>query len=114
MYVCKLQIVIGDARKYFDDMLKSPGNKDTVDLVFIDADKVSYDAYYEASLKLLRPGGLILVDNVLWKGKVTNPAKYNDKDTLAICALNDKINADTRVEKVMLGISDGLYVCRKK
>ena len=84
------------------------------DFFFIDADKVSYDAYYEASIQLLRPGGLILVDNVLWKGKVTNPAKYNDKDTLAICALNDKIKKDNRVEKVMLGISDGLFICRKK
>ena len=108
------QIVIGDARKYFNDMLKSPENKNTVDLVFIDADKVSYDAYYEASLQLLRPGGLILLDNVLWKGKVVNPAKYTDKSTHALCALNEKIKSDTRVDKVMLGISDGLFVCRKK
>jgi len=83
------------------------------DFAFIDADKQSYPIYYEEILKRLRPNGLILIDNVLWKGAIVDEA-IKDADTLALRALNDFIAKDTRVEAVMLGVSDGLTVVRKK
>lgn len=86
---------------------------DSFDFAFIDADKASYDAYYEHSLKLVRRGGLILVDNVLWSGKVLD-AKDDTADTQAICALNDKIASDERVDRVLLHIADGVYLLRKR
>lgn len=81
------------------------------DQAFIDADKENYDAYYEASLTLVRSGGLILIDNVMWSGAVADPAK-NSESTLAIRALNEKVHADRRVEAVMLPIGDGLTMAR--
>jgi predicted O-methyltransferase YrrM len=82
------------------------------DLCFIDADKASYDAYYEGALKLLRPGGLIMIDNVLWDGDVADASK-KDADTTALRALNSKIKADTRVSLAMVPIGDGLTLARK-
>jgi predicted O-methyltransferase YrrM len=82
------------------------------DLCFIDADKASYDAYYEGALKLLRPGGLIMIDNVLWDGGVADASK-KDADTTALRALNSKIKADTRVSLAMVPIGDGLTLARK-
>lgn len=84
----------------------------TFDLAFIDADKSGYDGYYEGALKLLRPGGLILVDNTLWSGDVADPEK-KDADTEAIRALNAKIYADPRVEICLVPICDGLTMARK-
>lgn len=81
------------------------------DFAFIDADKVNYDAYYERCLQLVRPGGLILIDNTLWHGDVINPAKQ-DADTLAIRALNKKLQADRRIDLSLLPLGDGLTVCR--
>ncbi|MEQ9639783.1 MAG: class I SAM-dependent methyltransferase [Alphaproteobacteria bacterium] len=81
------------------------------DMAFIDADKENYDAYYEAALTLVRPNGLILVDNVLWSGAVSDPAK-DSESTLAIRALNEKVHADPRVEPVLLPIGDGLTLAR--
>ncbi|MFN9085439.1 MAG: class I SAM-dependent methyltransferase [Acidobacteriota bacterium] len=81
------------------------------DFAFIDADKVNYDAYYERCLQLVRPGGLILIDNTLWHGDVINPAKQ-DADTLAIRALNKKLQADPRIDLSLLPLGDGLTVCR--
>jgi len=81
------------------------------DFAFIDADKTNYDAYYERCLELVRPGGLILIDNTLWHGDVINPAKQ-DADTLAIRALNKKLQADPRIDVSLLPIGDGLTVCR--
>jgi predicted O-methyltransferase YrrM len=92
--------------------LLSKGAAGTFDMAFIDADKTGYDAYYEGCLKLLRPGGLILIDNVLWRGSVANPAKQ-DEDTVALRELNAKIQRDARVEMVMLAIADGLTLARK-
>jgi len=85
------------------------------DLVFIDADKREYTAYYEAVLPRLRPGGFILADNTLWDGKVlaTNVAD-NDKQTIEIMKFNDYVAKDTRVEKVILPLRDGLTIIRKK
>lgn len=83
------------------------------DFAFIDADKVGYDAYYEACLKLVRPGGLVAIDNTLWDGKPADPS-INDADTVAIRALNAKIAADERVDSTLLPSSDGLTLCRVK
>jgi predicted O-methyltransferase YrrM len=82
------------------------------DLVFIDADKKNNFTYFEAVFDKLRPGGIIIIDNVLWKGKVYGNEK--DADTQLIRKLNDQITADTRVEKLILPVRDGLLVIRKK
>ncbi len=83
------------------------------DLAFIDADKSGTIAYFEALLPLIRKGGVILIDNVLWRGAVVNPA-VDDEDTLAIRAFNDLVAADSRVECVMLPIADGLTFLRQR
>lgn len=82
-----------------------------IDLVFIDADKENYLNYYEAVLPLLRKGGVILVDNVLWSGKVLNPKEESDR---AIAKLNDRVSTDERVDRVLLPIRDGVFFIRKK
>jgi caffeoyl-CoA O-methyltransferase len=84
-----------------------------LDFSFIDADKVNYRNYYEECLKRTRPNGLILIDNVLWGGNVIDP-KNQTEDTKAIRALNDLIAHDQRVDAVMIPVSDGLTVVRKK
>jgi caffeoyl-CoA O-methyltransferase len=83
------------------------GSAGSFDFAFIDADKSNYDRYYEACLELLRPGGLIALDNVLWSGKVVEDDAH-DADTLALRALNLKIRGDRRVEAVLLSIGDGV------
>jgi len=82
------------------------------DFAFIDADKTGYDAYYEACLELLRPGGLIAIDNVLWSGTVADPSKV-DADTEALRALNVKIRDDRRVDACLVSLGDGVMLARK-
>ena len=82
------------------------------DLVFIDAEKVSYDAYFEAVLKKTKPGSIILSDNVLWSGKVVEPLNTKDKATKVLLEYNQKLKKDPRVETVLLPIRDGLTLCR--
>lgn len=82
------------------------------DFAFVDADKVNYDQYYEYCLELIRPGGLIVIDNVLWGGAVADTS-INDDYTRAIRALNKKIHADPRVETSLIPIADGLTLARK-
>jgi caffeoyl-CoA O-methyltransferase len=84
-----------------------------IDFSFIDADKTNYRLYYEEVLKRTRPNGLILIDNVLWNGAVIDP-KIRDSDTQAIRGLNDFLATDNRIDIVMLPISDGLTICRKR
>ncbi len=84
-----------------------------IDFAFIDADKTNYRIYYEEALKRMRAGGLILIDNVLWSGAVIDPKNQTD-DTRAIRALNDFLVTDDRIDMVMLPISDGLTICRKR
>jgi predicted O-methyltransferase YrrM len=86
---------------------------DTFDLAFIDADKPSYDAYYEGCLRVVRPGGLILIDNVLWSGDVADPSVDNDS-VRAIRALNEKVAGDERVDHVLLPLADGLTMARRR
>lgn len=93
------------------DTLAALPDERHVDLAFIDADKTNYQNYYELLLPRMRPGGLILVDNVLWGGSVVDPQR-DDEQTKAIRAFNDHIAADDRVESVMLAVSDGLTLAR--
>lgn len=93
--------------------LIADGQAGSYDFAFIDADKGNYDRYYEAALILLRPGGLIGVDNVLWHGAVIDDTKQ-DEDTIAIRALNAKIAKDERVTPAMIPIGDGLTLARKR
>jgi caffeoyl-CoA O-methyltransferase len=103
----KIDLRIGPAL----DTLRGLPEERSFDLAFIDADKGSYLAYYEELLKRIRPGGAILVDNVLWSGRVADP-EASDENTVAIRAFNDALAADPRVECVMLPISDGLTLAR--
>ena len=81
------------------------------DMAFIDADKENYWNYYEAILPMLRPGGLIVVDNVLWSGRVLDPKEPSD---IAIHKFNEAVARDSRVEAVMLTVRDGVYCVRKR
>jgi predicted O-methyltransferase YrrM len=93
--------------------LLAEGRSGTFDFAFIDADKENYDRYYERALKLLRPGGLIAVDNVLWHGKVLDQS-VQDADTRAIRALNEKLHRDERILVSLLPIGDGLTLAYKR
>lgn len=83
---------------------------ETFDFAFLDADKENYSNYYEAILPRLKPGGLLVADNVLWSGKVLAPKEKTDK---AIVAFNERVRADARVEKLMLPVRDGVLLVRK-
>lgn len=107
----KIDLRIAPATETLEALI-ADGQSGSFDFAFIDADKGNYDRYYEAALTLLRPGGLIGVDNVLWGGSVINPAKQ-DEDTLAIRALNAKIAKDERITPAMIPIGDGLTLARK-
>ena len=85
----------------------------TFDMAFIDADKSNYEGYYECAMELVRPGGLILIDNVLWSGRVADPAN-DDADTKALRALNKKLLADSRISLSMLLVADGLTLALKR
>lgn len=95
------------------DALSGEGLAGQVDFAFVDADKTNYGRYYEQLLGLLRPGGLIAVDNVLWSGSVIDPEDQSE-DTKAIRALNDAIATDERVDHVLLPVGDGLTLARKR
>ena len=110
--VQKIEFVVAPAQQTLRARLAS-GEAGTYDFVFIDADKTGYDAYYELSLQLLRVGGLIAIDNVLWGGSVVHPAD-GDADTEALQVLNAKIHRDERVDMALLPIGDGLTLARKR
>jgi predicted O-methyltransferase YrrM len=93
--------------------LHKDGGAERYDFAFIDADKANYGAYYEACLELLRPDGLVVLDNMLWSGKVAD-ASVHDADTDAIRDLNAKIHADARVDAVLLTVGDGVMLARKR
>ncbi|RIV67466.1 O-methyltransferase [Flagellimonas aequoris] len=90
----------------------TPALEKIFDLVFIDAQKVNYDAYFEAVITKTKPGSIILSDNVLWSGKVVEPLQKGDKATEALLAYNEKLKNDPRVETVLLPIRDGLTLSR--
>jgi caffeoyl-CoA O-methyltransferase len=103
----KIRTYIGDARLVIPTIIGD------FDIVFIDADKSGYAEYYDLIIDRVKPGGIIITDNVLWSGKVIEPVKANDEDTRLICAYNEKIASDSRVEVVLLPIRDGISIARK-
>ena len=105
----KIDLRLGPAAETLRALPPDP----VVDLAFIDADKGGYPTYYEEILKRLRPGGLILVDNVLFMGTVVDPSVQNE-NVVAIRAFNEKVAADERVDRVMIPVGDGLTLLRKR
>lgn len=108
----KVDLRIGPALDTLNEILDDT-DEPPFDFAFIDADKTGYDAYYEVCLALLRPGGVVALDNTLWDGKVADPA-VDDDDTQALRALNEKLYADDRIELSLVPIADGLTLCRKR
>jgi len=108
----RIDLRLGPAVATLDKML-ADGAAGTIDFVFIDANKPDYDKYFERAMKLLRPAGLIAIDNVLWGGAVADPA-VDDEDTSAIRALNRKLAKDERVSLSLVQIGDGLTLARKR
>lgn len=107
----KIDLRLAPALETLDAQLAA-GAAGQFDFAFIDADKTGYDAYYERCLQLLRPGGLIAIDNTLWSGSVARPA--TDADTLALQQLNTKLRDDQRVDLSLLPIGDGLTLARRR
>ena len=108
----KIDLVLGDAIDTLDGFI-SNNLENTFDLVFIDADKNNYLDYYEKSLKLIRSGGIIIIDNTIWKGNVLN-TNDNSSSTKSIKSLNDFISKDIRVDHCLISIYDGMTLCMKK
>ncbi|MNS70934.1 putative O-methyltransferase [compost metagenome] len=108
----KVDLRVGPAAESLQALV-AEGCAGTFDFAFIDADKERYDTYYELALQLVRPGGLIAIDNVLWGGSVADPADQ-DADTRALRALNEKLHGDTRIDLAMVPIGDGLTLARKR
>ncbi len=108
----RIELRLGPAAETLEQLLNA-GEASRFDLMFIDADKASYGIYYEGGLKLLRAGGVMLIDNVLWSGSVADTS-IKDEDTSALRALNTKIMEDSRVDLVMVPICDGVTMARKK
>ncbi len=103
----KIRLLMGNALEII------PTLDDVFDLVFIDADKEQYVAYYKLAKEKLRPGGFIIADNVIWSGKVLEKSSKTDKETQSIVAFNEFVKNDPDVEQVMLSIRDGLLLIRK-
>ena len=102
----KIQTIVKPALDSLDELKNYK-----FDMVFIDADKLNYKEYYEKSLKIIKKGGLIIIDNVLWHGEVVDEDN-NDKFTLYIRELNDYVSGDKRVEQIIIPLGDGMTVCR--
>lgn len=108
----KIDLRLGPALDTLDKLL-ADGRAESFDFAFIDADKPNYLGYYDRCLKLLRRGGLLAIDNVLWGGDVADP-EVSDADTTAIRAVNDKVAQDERVTVSLLPLGDGLTLARKR
>ena len=108
----KIDLRLAPATETLQALLRERGSG-SFDFMFIDADKTGYDAYYEAGLSLVRAGGIIALDNMIWNGRVADPA-VNDTDTLALRMLNAKIAADRRVDACLATIGDGVMIVRKR
>ncbi|MQA19871.1 class I SAM-dependent methyltransferase [Rugamonas rivuli] len=107
----KIDLQLGPALATLDARIKE-GEAGLYDFAFIDADKVNYDGYYERCLQLVRPGGLIAIDNTLWSGRVAERA--DSDDTAALQALNIKLHHDERIDLSMLPLGDGLTLARRR
>ena len=124
----KMQIHVGDCKETLRRFRKQMGLNEEpdestgkvadesllYDVVYIDANKREYCEYYDLVFDMVRPGGLILADNVIWDGKVCQDPLPQDKQTLSIVAFNDKVSADPRVESVIMPVRDGLNIIRKR
>ena len=108
----RIQLRLAPALETLDALI-ADGAADSFDLAFIDADKREYDEYYERALVLVRRDGLIAIDNVLWSGRVADPAR-EDADTVAVRVLNARLQADEQVTISMLPIGDGLTLARRR
>ena len=108
----RIELHLQPAERTIAELVRD-GGAGTFDFAFIDADKTGYDAYYEACLSLLRQGGMIAIDNVLWGGAVADPSNTTD-DTKALRALNVKIRDDPRVDACLLSVGDGVMLARKR
>lgn len=108
----KVELRLGDAVEELDRLLDA-GREGYYDFAFIDADKANHRTYYECCLRLLRPGGVVCIDNVLWGGKVADPA-IGDEATAAIRAFNAFLHSDDRVDFCIVPVGDGLTLARKK
>ena len=108
----KIDLRLAPALETLDELLAA-GQAETFDFSFIDADKGNYEGYYERSLQLVRPGGLIAVDNVLWSGRVAD-SQNQDSSTKTIRAFNEKLHHDERVTLSVVPIADGLTLARKR
>jgi caffeoyl-CoA O-methyltransferase len=107
-YAHKIELVVADAKNYI------PTINEPLDIVFIDADKKNYLAYYFLVIDKLKTGGLVIADNVLWSGKITMPVSEMDKETLALHQFNEFVEQDHRVENLLIPLRDGLMIVRKK
>ncbi len=107
-YGDRIKLHMGTALEIIDEI------EGDFDLIFIDADKANYPAYFEKCAERLRSGGLLIADNILWYGKVVLPVKESDKETKAIMLFNEKISHDERFDALILPLRDGLMVARKK
>ncbi len=107
----RIDLRLGDAAETLDELI-ADGGEGSFDFVFIDADKQNYITYYERGLTLMRTGGLAIIDNVLWRGDVADPADMSER-TEAIRAFNRHVHEDSRVEMSVLPIGDGLTLARK-
>ena len=108
----RIELVIAPAKDTLDARIAA-GEADRYDFAFIDADKTGYLAYYERLMKLVRPGGLIVVDNTLWGGEVAN-SRNRDADTVALREFNDVLHKDPRIELALLPVGDGLTLARRR
>jgi caffeoyl-CoA O-methyltransferase len=102
----KIKTIVKPALETLEEL-----NKNEFDMIFIDADKMNYKKYYEKSLELIKKGGLIIIDNVLWHGEVADE-KNNDKFTINIREFNKFVNEDNRVEQIIMPLGDGMTICR--
>ena len=107
----RIELHLRPAQETLAELLRGDG-AGAFDFAFIDADKTGYDAYYEACLRLLRPGGLVAIDNVLWSGSVADPAD-NRPDTVALRTITAKIRDDRRVDACLVSVGDGVMLARK-
>lgn len=108
----KIDVLIGPADESLEQLING-GNEDSFDLAYVDANKKDYDGYYEAALRLVRPGGVIALDNMFWNGAVLDPDD-DRKSTVTLKALNEKLGQDKRISMTMLPLDDGLTVCVKR
>ncbi|HET6992708.1 MAG TPA: class I SAM-dependent methyltransferase, partial [Bacteroidia bacterium] len=111
----KIEIRIGNALEMLPEIVREDSSgENKIDLVFIDADKENYSAYWDILFPKLRPGGIIIADNVLWSGKVLDPENEQDEETRGLIAFTKKALAEKNSEQVLIPVRDGLLVIRKK